>query len=58
MIQKVILPPRHIKLGHIKDLVKAMNKDSPGFKIMRQKFLSLSEAKINEGILEVRISKS
>jgi hypothetical protein len=48
--QNVILPPLHIKLGLMKQLVKALNKDSPAFKYLENKFLTLSKAKIKEGI--------
>lgn len=46
----VLLPPLHIKLGLIKNFVKAMNKDGPGFKFLKQKFPALSDAKLKEGI--------
>ena len=48
--QKVILPPLHIKLGLMKNFVKAMNKDGKGFKYLTEKFSYVSDAKINEGI--------
>ena len=48
--QKVILPPLHIKLGLMKNFVKAMNKDGKGFKYLTDKFSYVSDAKINEGI--------
>jgi hypothetical protein len=47
---KVLLPPLHVKLGLMKNFVKAMNKDSNGFKFLKEKFPRISEAKINEGI--------
>lgn len=46
----VFLPPLHIKLGLIKNLVKAMDKDGEGFAYLKQKFPKLSDAKIKEGI--------
>ncbi|KYM94050.1 hypothetical protein ALC62_15341, partial [Cyphomyrmex costatus] len=46
----IYLPPLHIKLGLIKNLVKAMDKDGEGFAYLKQKFPKLSEAKIKEGI--------
>lgn len=48
--QNVILPPLHIKLGLIKQLVKALDKESAAFKYLIQKFPTLSEAKVKEGI--------
>ena len=48
--QNVILPPLHIKLGLIKQLVKALDKESAAFKYLIQKFPALSEAKVKEGV--------
>jgi hypothetical protein len=48
--QKVILPALHIKLGLVKQLVKAIDKDSAAFQYLGTKFPSLSEAKIKEGV--------
>jgi hypothetical protein len=48
--QNVILPPLHIKLGLIKQLVKALDKESAAFKYLIKKFPALSEAKIKEGV--------
>ena len=48
--QNVILPPLHIKLGLVKQFVKALNKESAAFKYLVQKFPALSEAKVKEGI--------
>lgn len=47
---KILLPPLHIKLGLMKNFVKAMKKESPGFLYIRQKFPNISEVKIKEGI--------
>lgn len=47
---KILLPPLHIKLGLIKNFVKAMDKEGDGFLYLKQKFPKLSEAKIKEGI--------
>ena len=46
----VLLPPLHIKLGLIKQLVKALDRESAAFRYLIQKFPKLSEAKIKEGI--------
>ena len=48
--EKILLPPLHIKLGLMKNFVKAMNKDSEGFMYLRGKFPKTSDAKIKEGI--------
>lgn len=47
---KIFLPPLHIKLGLMKNFVKAMNKDGDGFRYLRQMFPRISDAKIKEGI--------
>jgi hypothetical protein len=47
---KVFLLPLHIKLGLVKNFVKAMKKDGPVFLYLQQKFPRLIEAKIKEGI--------
>ncbi|KAL4705358.1 hypothetical protein ACJJTC_006844 [Scirpophaga incertulas] len=44
--EKIILPPLHIKLGLMKNFVKALPKDGPGFLFLKTKFPMLSEAKI------------
>jgi len=47
---KIILPPLHIKLGLVKNFVKAMDKYGDGLKHIHNLFPNLSAAKINEGI--------
>lgn len=47
---KIFLPPLHIKLGLMKNFVKAMNKEGAGFRYLRQMFPRISDAKIKEGI--------
>jgi len=47
---KIFLPPLHIKLGLMKNFVKAMNKEGAGFCYLRQMFLRISDANIKEGI--------
>lgn len=47
---KILLPPLHIKLGLMKNFVKALDKEGPGFRYLKQKFSNLSEAKLKEGI--------
>ncbi|GBM78562.1 hypothetical protein AVEN_158541-1 [Araneus ventricosus] len=46
---KIIIPPLHIKLGLVKDLVQAMDKNGPAFKYLHKKFPLLSVTKIKEG---------
>jgi hypothetical protein len=48
--EKVFLPPLHIKLGLMKNFVKAMDKNGAEFMYLKHKFLRLSDAKIKEGI--------
>ena len=48
--KKTLLPPLHIKLGLMKNFVKALDKTKVGFKYLYEKFPRLSEAKIKEGI--------
>ena len=47
---KVILPALHIKLGLMKNFIKAMDRTGSAFKYLADKFPRLSEAKIKEGI--------
>ena len=48
--RKILLPPLHIKLGLMKNFVKAIDKTQAAFKYLRGKFPRLSEAKIKEGV--------
>lgn len=48
--KKVQLPPLHIKLGIMKQFVKALNTSGACFKYLIGKFPNLSDAKIKEGI--------
>ena len=48
--ENVLLPPLHIKLGLMKQLVKALGRETDAFKYLIQKFPQVSEAKIKEGI--------
>ncbi|KAK1787970.1 hypothetical protein P4O66_016453 [Electrophorus voltai] len=47
---KILLPPLHIKLGLMNNLVKAMDQNGSAFKYLSEKFPRISEAKIKEGI--------
>lgn len=46
----VILPPLHIKLGLMKNFVKAMDKEGEGFAYLKKMFPKISDAKLKEGI--------
>ena len=46
----IVFPPLHIKLGLIKQFVKALNKDDDCFKYLRSRFHGLSDEKVKSGI--------
>jgi hypothetical protein len=48
--RNIILPPLHIKLGLMKNFVKAMYRNGDGFQYLKLKFPIRSDAKIKEGI--------
>lgn len=48
--KNIILPPLHIKLGLIKNFVKALDKAGAPFKYLSTIFPNLSDAKIKEGV--------
>ncbi|GBO41548.1 hypothetical protein AVEN_193296-1 [Araneus ventricosus] len=48
--EKILLPPLHIKLGLMKNFVKAMDCGGSGFQYLRLKFPKVSETKIKECI--------
>lgn len=48
--KNIYLPPLHIKLGLMKNFVKALPKDGNGFRYLMTKFPMISEMKIKEGI--------
>jgi hypothetical protein len=48
---RILLPPLHIKLGPMKNFVKAMDRAGSAFKYLAKKFPRLSEVKIKEMIL-------
>ena len=50
-LSKILLPSMHLKLGLMKNSVKAMNQEEEAaFTYFREKFPGLSEAKLKEGI--------
>lgn len=46
----ILIPPLHIKLGIMKQFVKALPHDGATFLYLRSRFPGLSEAKIKEGV--------
>lgn len=50
---KILLPPLHIKLGLMKQFIKALkNRESEAFEYLKTKLPKLSEAKIKEGVFD------
>lgn len=49
---KILIPPLHIKLGLMKQFVKALDKNGKCFKYLQTKFPKISEAKIKEGVFD------
>lgn len=49
---RIILPPLHIKLGLMKQFVKALNKDGDCFRYISRKFNNLSSEKLKAGIFD------
>jgi hypothetical protein len=47
---KIILPSMHLKVGLMKNFVKAMNHEEAAFAYIREKFPRLSDAKLKESI--------
>ena len=45
---KVLLPPLHIKLGLMKQFVKALNKEGKCFQYIMSQFLQFSDAKLEK----------
>ena len=50
VLKKMLLPPLHIKLGLMKNFVKAIDRNGGAFLFLKNKFPRLSEAKIKEGV--------
>jgi hypothetical protein len=50
--QKVLLPLLHIKLGIMKQSVKALNRSGPCHWYLTQRFQLLSEEKVKEGVFD------
>ena len=47
---KILMPSTHLKLGPMKNFVKAMNQEETAFTYLWEMFARLSEAKLKEGI--------
>jgi hypothetical protein len=50
--RKIILPPLHIKLGLMKNFVKALEKNGKAVLFLKKKFPRVSEAKLLAGIFD------
>jgi hypothetical protein len=48
--QKILLPPRHIKLGLLKEFIKALDPNSATLHHIRKMFSHLSDTKVKGGI--------
>ena len=49
---KYLLLPLHIKLGLMKQFVKALDKEQDCFRYLQEKFSTISDAKLKEGIFD------
>jgi len=49
-LSKILLPSTHLKLGLMKNFVKAMNQEEAAFTYLQEKFPRLSEVKEKGGI--------
>ena len=49
-LDKVYLPLLHIKCELIKEFLKGMDQNSPGFMCLKIKFPRISDCKIKEGV--------
>lgn len=54
-VEKMLLPPLHIKLGLVKNFIKALNKQGPAFTEIQRIFPRLSAMKIKEGLCLIRL---
>ena len=50
--QNILLSSLHIKLGFMKNYVKALNKDAPMFRFLQRKFSRIYEAKVQAGAFD------
>lgn len=49
---KILLPPLHIKLGLMKQFVKALDKEGHCFEYIQRAFPKLSDAKVQQGVFD------
>ena len=49
---KILLPPLHIKLGVMRNFMKAMDREGSGFTFLQKKFLRISVEKVRVGIFD------
>jgi hypothetical protein len=49
-LAKIIFSPLHIKLGLVKNFVKAMNKQGKDFEFWGENFPKVDDSKLKEGI--------
>ena len=50
--EMIIFPPLHIKLGLMKQFVKALSKEGECFRYLRSSFVGLSEVKLKDGVFD------
>ena len=50
--RNILLPPLHIKLGLMKNFVKALDKDGQSFQFLQTKFPYVSDAKLCAGVFD------
>lgn len=55
-IENILLPPLHIKLGIVKNFIKALNPEGEAFKELKRIFPRLSRMKIKEGLCSSQMS--
>lgn len=48
--RKVLFPPLHLKLGLMKQFVRALHKEFPAFKYLQGNFPKLPAAKVEAGV--------
>lgn len=49
--QNIFLPPLHIKLRLMENVVKAIDRKGKGFKYVKDSFSNVSDVKLKEGII-------
>ena len=54
--KRMVLPPIHVKLGLMKNFVKALGKSGEGLLYLRRKFPYLADAEVEHVSLQIRLS--